>query len=169
MFTSQDEWDRDYAGGRRYRQLSAIERTLLATHVPAPGTGRALDLGRGVGELAAHLAGLGYAVDAVGWSESALAEARTRHDGAARWLRLDVEGDDWEPLHADGYDLITLRFVAAFLRILPGSCTARGLRHGVSAADSPAPRSIRRTVSTRRTPPACKTIPEPPPDVRTGG
>ncbi|MEU6573534.1 methyltransferase [Streptomyces sp. NPDC046805] len=149
MFTSQEEWDRGYADGRRYRQLSDSERALLATHVPAPDAGRALDVGCGVGELAAHLAGLGYAVDAVDWSETALAEARTRHGDAARWLRLDVEGDDWEPLHVDGYDLITLRFVAAFLhardRTLPA--LGRRLRPGGTlavitplAADTPAER-----------------------------
>ncbi|MFI6493751.1 methyltransferase domain-containing protein [Streptomyces sp. NPDC050564] len=114
MFTTQDEWDHGYADGRRYRQLSDSERALLATHVPAPAGGRALDVGCGLGELAAHLAGLGYAVDAVDWSETALAEAGTRHEEAARWLHLDVEGDNWTPL-ADGYDLITLRFVAPFL------------------------------------------------------
>ncbi|MFI0219063.1 NUDIX domain-containing protein [Streptomyces lydicus] len=149
MFTSQDDWDRSYADGRRYRQLSDSERTLLTTHVPAPDTGRALDIGCGAGELAAHLTGLGYAVDAVDWSETALADARTRHGEAARWLRLDVEGDDWEPLHADGYDLITLRFVAAFLNARDRTLHALGqrLRPGGAlvvitplAADSPAER-----------------------------
>ncbi|MFE9446290.1 class I SAM-dependent methyltransferase [Streptomyces sp. NPDC006602] len=149
MFSSQDEWDRGYADGRRYRQLSDSERALLTTHVPAPDTRRALDVGCGVGELAAHLAGLGYAVDAVDWSETALAEARTRHGEAARWLRLDVEGDDWEPLHADGYDVITLRFVAAFLNARDRTLHALGqrLRPGGAlvvitplAADTPAER-----------------------------
>ncbi|WSQ06501.1 methyltransferase domain-containing protein [Streptomyces sp. NBC_01231] len=149
MFTSQDEWDRGYADGRRYRQLSDSERALLAAHVPAPDAGRALDVGCGVGELAAHLGYLGYTVDAVDWSETALAEARTRHGEAARWLRLDVEGDDWEPLHADGYDLITLRFVAAFLndRDRTLHTLGRRLRPGGAlvvitplAADTPAER-----------------------------
>ncbi|MFC3572447.1 methyltransferase domain-containing protein [Streptomyces yaanensis] len=149
MFTSQEEWDRGYADGCRYRQLGDSERTLLATHVPAPDAGRALDVGCGVGELAAHLAGLGYAVDAVDWSETALAEARTRHREAARWLRLDVEGDDWSPLHAGGYDLITLRFVAPFLNARDRTLhmLGRRLRPGGTlvvitplAADTPAER-----------------------------
>ncbi|MFD0514857.1 class I SAM-dependent methyltransferase [Streptomyces aureus] len=67
------------------------------------------------GELAAHLSSSGYTVDAVDWSETALVEARTRHGDAARWLRLDIEGDHAASLSADGYDLITLRFVAPFL------------------------------------------------------
>lgn len=128
MFTSQEEWDRGYADGRRCRQLSDSERALLATHVPAPDAGSALDVGCGVGELAAHLAGLGYVVDAVDWSETALAEARTRYGEAARWLRLDVEGDDWEPLHDKGYDLITLRFVASFLNARDDTLQALGRR-----------------------------------------
>ncbi|MGW1007326.1 methyltransferase [Streptomyces sp. NPDC002520] len=115
MFTTQDEWDRGYTEGRRYRPLTDTERTLLATHLPPAAGARALDAGCGTGELAAHLATSGYTVDAVDWSETALAEARTRHGDAARWLRLDVEEDDGASLHADGYDLITLRFVAPFL------------------------------------------------------
>ncbi|MEU0061371.1 methyltransferase [Streptomyces sp. NPDC006334] len=106
-------------------------------------------MGCGVGELAAHLAGLGYAVDAVDWSETALAEARAHHGDVARWVRLDVEGDDWEPLHPDGYDLITLRFVAAFLTTRDHTLHALGRRlrpGGVLvvitplAADTPAER-----------------------------
>ncbi|MFD7873479.1 methyltransferase domain-containing protein [Streptomyces sp. NPDC059766] len=115
MFTTQEEWDRGYADGLRYRRLGDSERLLLAAHTPAPTEGRALDVGCGVGELAAHLAGLGYSVDAVDWPATALAEAGARYGGAVRWLRLDIEGDDRGPLHADGYDLITLRFVAPFL------------------------------------------------------
>jgi len=128
MFTTQDEWDRGYANGRRYRQLSEGERSLLAAHAPAPTEGRALDVGCGVGELAAHLASLGYTVDAVDWSESALAEAGTRHGKAARWLRLDIEGGDLALLHADGYDLITLRFVAPFLTSRDSTLHALGRR-----------------------------------------
>lgn len=52
-------------------------------------------------------------------------------------------------------------------RILPESCTARGLRHGSRAAESAASRPVRRTVSTSSTPPACETNPLPPPDPRT--
>ncbi|MEU9288786.1 NUDIX domain-containing protein [Streptomyces sp. NPDC048275] len=149
MFTTQGEWDRGYTDGRRYRQLSNDERSLLATLVPAPAEGRALDVGCGVGELAAHLSSLGYSVDAVDWSETALAEATTRHGEAIRWLCLDVEGDDCAPLHADGYDLITLRFVYPFLNTRDQTLRALGhrLRLGGAlvvitplAADTPAER-----------------------------
>ncbi|MGW2647243.1 class I SAM-dependent methyltransferase [Streptomyces sp. NPDC001393] len=132
MFTTQDEWNTGYASGRRYRQLCDHERSLIATHVPAPVDGRALDIGCGVGDLAAHLSSLGYRVDAVDWSDNALAEATAQHGQAARWLRLDIEGDDWSPLHADGYDVITLRFVHPFLkhRDRTTQALARRLRAG---------------------------------------
>ncbi len=54
-------------------------------------------------------------------------------------------------------------------KIFPGSCTARGFRHGVSAADIAVPRPTLRTVSTSRTPPACETTARPPPSTRTHG
>ncbi|MFF6786860.1 methyltransferase, FxLD system [Streptomyces sp. NPDC012510] len=115
-YTEQKEWDEHYAGGQDFRQLGESEQRLLAEHVAAPGEdGRALDLGCGLGDLAAHLASMGYTVDAVDWSESALARARGSHDSGVRWLRLDIEEGDLEPLHEDGYDLITLRLMYAFL------------------------------------------------------
>ncbi|MEU3348299.1 class I SAM-dependent methyltransferase [Streptomyces sp. NPDC006700] len=128
MFTTQDEWDRGYAEGRRYRLLTDAERSLLATHLPAAAGRRALDVGCGTGELAAHLSSAGYTVDAVDWSETALAEAGTRYREAARWLRLDVEEDDGSSLHANGYDLITLRFVAPFLTSRDRTLDALGRR-----------------------------------------
>ncbi|MEV0122125.1 class I SAM-dependent methyltransferase [Streptomyces sp. NPDC050703] len=118
MFTTQEEWDRGYVEGRRYRPLGDAERSLLATRLAPVAGSRALDVGCGTGELAAHLSSSGYTVDAVDWSETALAEAGARYGDAARWLRLDVEEveeDDGDALHVDGYDLITLRFVAPFL------------------------------------------------------
>ncbi|WP_081237281.1 class I SAM-dependent methyltransferase [Streptomyces viridosporus] len=149
MFTTQDAWNTGYANGRRYRRLSDSERSLLAAHVPAPVGGRALDVGCGVGELAAHLSSLGYRVDAVDWSDNALAEATARYGQAARWLCLDIEGDDPVPLHADGYDVITLRFVYPFLknRERAMSSLSRRLRAGGAlvvvtplAAETPAER-----------------------------
>ncbi|RNF91582.1 class I SAM-dependent methyltransferase [Streptomyces botrytidirepellens] len=115
--TRQDEWDAHYADGKTFRPLGDTECALLSAHVPAPaGGGRALDVGCGLGELAAHLASVGYAVDAVDWADSGIALARAAHPQGVRWLRLDVERDDLAPLHQDGYDLITLRLVYAFLR-----------------------------------------------------
>ncbi|WP_275561798.1 methyltransferase domain-containing protein [Streptomyces sp. 5-6(2022)] len=149
MFTTQDEWNTGYADGRRYRQLSDRERSLLATHLPAPVNGKALDVGCGVGELAAHLSSLGYHVDAVDWSDNALAEATAQHGHAARWLCLDIELEDWAPLHTDGYDVITLRFVYPFLKHRDRTMRALGsrLRPGAAivvitplAADTPAER-----------------------------
>jgi ASC-1-like (ASCH) protein/8-oxo-dGTP pyrophosphatase MutT (NUDIX family)/ubiquinone/menaquinone biosynthesis C-methylase UbiE len=149
MFTTQDEWDRGYTQGRRYRPLTDTERSLLTTHLPPAAGGRALEVGCGTGELAAHLSSSGYTVDAIDWSETALAEAGTRYGDAARWLRLDVEGDDGASLNADGYDLITLRFVAPFLSSRDRTLDALGrrLRPGGAlviitplAADTPAER-----------------------------
>ncbi|MET8408477.1 class I SAM-dependent methyltransferase [Streptomyces sp. NPDC005195] len=100
-------------------------------------------MGCGVGELAAHLSTLGYAVDAVDWSETALTEAAAQHGLAVRWLRLDIENhehdehdenyenyenDDGTPLHADGYDLITLRFVVPLLTSRARTLHALGRR-----------------------------------------
>jgi 2-polyprenyl-3-methyl-5-hydroxy-6-metoxy-1,4-benzoquinol methylase len=115
LFTTQDEWNRGYAEGRRYRSLGDAERSLLAGQVPAPSAGRALDVGCGVGELASFLTSLGYIADAADWSDHALADGAANHPEVTRWLRLDIEHDDWGQLHESGYDLITLRLVAAFL------------------------------------------------------
>ncbi|EFL20566.1 putative methyltransferase [Streptomyces himastatinicus ATCC 53653] len=115
--TRQDEWDAHYADGKMFRPLRDTERALLSAHVPAPaGGGRALDVGCGLGELAAHLASVGYTVDAVDWAGSALDRAGAEHPAGVRWLRLDVERDDLAVLGRDGYDLITLRLVYPFLR-----------------------------------------------------
>ncbi|WP_018528717.1 MULTISPECIES: methyltransferase, FxLD system [unclassified Streptomyces] len=121
MFTSQDEWNSGYAEGRRYRPLNDDERTLLARHVPAPDGGRALDVGCGTGELALHLASMGYTVDAVDWADAAFPSTDAHHDHgpsrqAVRRLHLDIERANLSPLHSEGYDLIVLRMVYAFLR-----------------------------------------------------
>ncbi|MGW7423560.1 methyltransferase, FxLD system [Streptomyces sp. NPDC054813] len=115
-YTEQKEWDEHYAGGKGFRQLGENEQRLLAEHVPANAEDcRALDLGCGLGDLATHLASMGYTVDAVDWSESALTRARSDHESGVRWLCLDIEQADLQPLHEDGYDLITLRLMYAFL------------------------------------------------------
>ena len=51
--------------------------------------------------------------------------------------------------------------------ILPGSCTARGARHGSRAADRPRPRPVTRIVSHSRTAPAWDTRPRPSADTVT--
>lgn len=115
-YTKQDEWDAHFAGGEGFRPVGDAERTLLAERVPAPAEGgRALDVGCGLGELAVHLASMGYTVDAVDWAEHALARAGSEQPADVRWMRLDIERDGLEPLHENGYDLITLRLAYAFL------------------------------------------------------
>ncbi|WP_411084768.1 methyltransferase, FxLD system [Streptomyces sp. cmx-18-6] len=118
-YTERDEWDRHYRDGKGWRRLGKREQHLLAEHVPVPeGGGRALDVGCGIGELATHLADAGYTVDAVDFTDSAIARAREEHAGIerVRWLQLDIERDDPAPLHAEGYDLITMRLAYPFLR-----------------------------------------------------
>ncbi|MFJ3877152.1 methyltransferase, FxLD system [Streptomyces sp. NPDC090077] len=118
-YTAREEWEKHYGEGKGWRRLGEREQQLLAEHAPVPeGGGRALDVGCGTGELAAHLAGLGYTVDAVDLTDSAIARAREDHAAVegVRWLQLDVERDDPAPLHEAGYDLITLRLVYPFLR-----------------------------------------------------
>ncbi|MFF9757616.1 methyltransferase, FxLD system [Streptomyces sp. NPDC014344] len=118
-YTARDQWEQHYSDGKGFRQLGERERELLVEHAPVPdGGGRALDVGCGTGELAAYLASLGYTVDAVDFTDSARARAREEHADAegVRWLHLDIEHDDPAPLHEDGYDLITLRLVYAFVQ-----------------------------------------------------
>ncbi|MFF1869778.1 class I SAM-dependent methyltransferase [Streptomyces sp. CB03911] len=113
----QEIWEQHYTDGLDFAPLGADELTLLAEHVAAPeGGGRALEVGCGTGELAAHLAATGYTVDALDLAGAALVRARARHQGdGVRWLRLDIEHDDPADLDAAGYDLITLRLVLAFI------------------------------------------------------
>ncbi|MFD9100271.1 methyltransferase, FxLD system [Streptomyces virginiae] len=117
-YTARDEWEQHYGEGKGWRRLGKREQELLAEHVPVPeGGGRALDVGCGTGELAAHLADVGYAVDAVDFTDSAIARAREEHAGieGVRWLQLDIERDDPALLHAEGYDLITMRLAYPFM------------------------------------------------------
>jgi protein-L-isoaspartate(D-aspartate) O-methyltransferase len=75
-----------------------------------------LDVGCGLGELAAYLGELGYVVDAVDFADSALARARAEQADAVgvRWLCLDIAREDAAELSNDGYDLITLRLMYPF-------------------------------------------------------
>lgn len=117
MGSTRAGWSSHYAAGNGFRRLGDKEKSLLAEHAPAPADGRALDAGCGTGELAVFLASLGYTVDAVDFAEGALDRARVEHATVekVRWLCLDLERDDPEPLHEDGYDLITLRLMYPFL------------------------------------------------------
>ncbi|MGV9933980.1 class I SAM-dependent methyltransferase [Streptomyces olivaceoviridis] len=83
-----------------------------------PSTPRSPKAGAGPWMLAAHLARVGYAVDAVDFTNSAIARAREEHASieGVRWLQLDIERDDPAPLYKEGYDLITMRLVYPFVR-----------------------------------------------------
>lgn len=115
-YTTREQWQAHYAEGRGLRQLGG-ETALLAEHVPPPdGGSRALDVGCGTGALAAYLAGLGYAVDALDFTESGLARARDAHpDVAVHWICGDIERGDTAELDEGGYDLVTMRLVYPFL------------------------------------------------------
>ncbi|MFE7583573.1 methyltransferase, FxLD system [Streptomyces gardneri] len=118
-YTARDEWEQHYGEGKGWLRLGEREQQLLAEHAPVPeGGGRALDVGCGTGELAAHLVGVGYTVDAVDLTDSAIARAREEHADVeeVRWLQMDIERDDPAPLDEEGYDLITMRLVYPFVR-----------------------------------------------------
>ncbi|QEU90087.1 bifunctional class I SAM-dependent methyltransferase/NUDIX hydrolase [Streptomyces kanamyceticus] len=117
-YTSQEEWDAHYRDGSSFRPLGDSERELLAAHVPAPDGGLALDVGCGLGELARHLASVGYRTDAVDYAPAAVAAASAA-DGVGElpveFLRFDVERDDLAALPHPAYDLITFRLSLAFV------------------------------------------------------
>ncbi|MEV6962124.1 NUDIX domain-containing protein [Streptomyces sp. NPDC051207] len=116
-YSPPESWDAHYASGKTFRPLGDAERRLLAEHAPAPGGGRALDIGCGIGELARHLAAGGYRVDAVDHAPTAvaLAAAQPGNDGAVTYRVLDVERDGLDAL-CPAYDLVVLRLSWAFLR-----------------------------------------------------
>ncbi|MFE1287440.1 class I SAM-dependent methyltransferase [Streptomyces sp. NPDC058751] len=118
MGHTRTDWSEYYTGGRDFRRLGEEEKSLLVEQAPAPKDGRALDVGCGTGELAVHLASLGYTVDGVDFAEGALERARAEHPEAerVRWLCVDVEHDDLSGLAEDGYDLVVLRLSIAFVR-----------------------------------------------------
>jgi 2-polyprenyl-3-methyl-5-hydroxy-6-metoxy-1,4-benzoquinol methylase len=85
----------------------------LAAEAAGLAPGRALDVGCGEGADVLWLAGRGWQVTGLDWSEVALARA-AEHAAAAglgdrvQWVRGDVE--TWEP-PADTYDLVTAHFL----------------------------------------------------------
>ncbi|MFJ4679079.1 methyltransferase, FxLD system [Kitasatospora sp. NPDC088783] len=113
-----EHWNRSYTDGAAFSPLRPQEVAALAEHAPAPaGGGRALDVGCGLGDLAAHLASEGWTVDAVDLSGAALERARAAHpEAAVRWLEADVEDADLQQLLGDApYHVVTLRLSVAFL------------------------------------------------------
>ncbi|MFG2483393.1 methyltransferase, FxLD system [Streptomyces virginiae] len=114
------DWHAHYEAGRDFRPLTDTEKAVLTEHLAVPENAqeaRALDVGCGTGELAAYLASLGYAVDAVDYADSAIARAcEERQDvEGVRWLQMDIERDDPAHLDGNGYDLITFRLAYPFL------------------------------------------------------
>ncbi|MFI9788610.1 methyltransferase, FxLD system [Kitasatospora sp. NPDC051984] len=111
-------WNENYEAGVSYSPLGPQEAAALTEYAPVPaGGGRALEVGCGLGDLGAHLALAGYAVDALDLSAAALERARTAHpDVAVRWLEADIEDADLQQLLGDTpYDLVTMRLSVAFL------------------------------------------------------
>ncbi|MFF9815491.1 class I SAM-dependent methyltransferase [Streptomyces sp. NPDC014006] len=109
--TAAQYWEPVWRSGRRYRTIDDQEAAVLRRQV-GQGAGRpALDIGCGLGELAARVHRLGYRVTAVDCAPTAVAGARLRHP------ELDVRQLDFSagdpagllPHHA--YALITCRLV----------------------------------------------------------
>ncbi|MFJ4689592.1 NUDIX domain-containing protein [Streptomyces sp. NPDC088789] len=117
-YTTPEEWDAHYTDGKTFRQLGDGERRLLDEHVPAPGSGVALDVGCGTGELARHLADSGYRVDAIDYAPAAVDLAHEGSDGTGdiTYRVFDIERDFLNDLPHPAYDLITFRLSFAFIR-----------------------------------------------------
>ncbi|PZH06934.1 class I SAM-dependent methyltransferase [Streptomyces sp. NTH33] len=108
-------WEPLWAGGRRYREVSSAEATLLADHVGL-GRGRpALDIGTGDGALARHLHQLGYRTTGIDFAPSAIAAAQsirtTRHGDGPTWRLMDFIADDLITLPDPAYAIVTCRLV----------------------------------------------------------
>ncbi|MEV5433054.1 methyltransferase, FxLD system [Streptomyces sp. NPDC052701] len=105
-------WESLWAGGRRYREVTSTEATLLADHV-GPGRGRpALDIGTGEGSLARHLHRLGYRTTGIDFAPSAIAAARNTQQGEGpAWHLMDFASDDLGALPDAAYAVVTCRLV----------------------------------------------------------
>lgn len=107
-----DYWEPLWAGGRRYREVTSTEASLLADHV-GPGRGRpALDIGTGEGSLARHLHQLGYRTTGIDFGPTAIAAARNAQQGEGpTWHLMDFTSADLSSLPDPAYAVVTCRLV----------------------------------------------------------
>jgi SAM-dependent methyltransferase len=104
----REDWDRRYAGAERL--WSANPNRFLVAEVQNLPPGRALDLACGEGQNAIWLAGRGWDVVGVDFSEVAIAKARSRaeRDGiGARFVAADLLEYEPEP---SAFDLVLLLY-----------------------------------------------------------
>jgi SAM-dependent methyltransferase len=104
----REDWDRRYAAAENV--WSAKPNRFLVAEVAELSPGRALDLACGEGQNAIWLAGLGWAVTGVDFSEVAIEKARARADREA--VDVDFRCADlleYEP-ERGSYDLVLLLY-----------------------------------------------------------
>ena len=143
----RERWNVRYASGEYTARTHPS--ALLATWIDRLPRGRALDVACGTGRNAIHLAGNGYAVDAMDISAVALARARERAEAAGvavHWIETDL---DRVEIARDAYDVIV---VARFLdrpliprlvdALRPGGHVVYD-HHYITPADVDGPRSRR--------------------------
>ena len=143
----RERWNVRYASGEYAARTHPS--ALLAAWFDRLPRGRALDVACGTGRNAIHLAGNGYAVDAMDISAVALARARERAEAAGvavHWIETDL---DRAAIARDAYDVIV---VARFLdrpliprlvdALRPGGHVVYD-HHYITPADVDGPRSRR--------------------------
>ena len=126
---ARDDWNARYA--QKELVWSAEPNRLFAAEVGALDPGRALDLACGEGRNAVWLAGRGWRVTGVDFSDVALEKAKRLAESRGvevEWVLADVLGYDPAPR---GFDLVALLYLQ-----LPRAELAPVLR---SAADAVAP------------------------------